>query len=341
MANEQDYAKKMIALARTQVGYKEGVRNKQKYSDEVPTLEWSQNQPWCATFVSWLAMKTGASKLYPRTASCDAGGNWFKQQGRWSEYPAVGAQVFYGYPYDLNHTGIVYKYDNDYIYTIEGNTNDSGSREGDGVYYKKRLRRGTNVIGYGYPKFPLGIESADPAYAHESPAKKLELLKPKRLKLNSSLTAHRTLRVTKNNAWANTSDQRTDTLTHLELSSILKAEGVDPVLLTKMIQKLKLDPNRPKILELLIPDTEGAYEQRGVENFTKLKKKLDAELPKMRVIVKVQARTPRQSLAAKRLAAAKAAGFETLVVAKGGNRTLKKMLWYGVADHSRGWINWN
>lgn len=341
MANEQDYAKKMIALARTQVGYKEGVRNKQKYADEVPTLEWAQNQPWCATFMSWLAMKTGASKLYPRTASCDAGGDWFKKQGRWSEYPAVGAQVFFGYPKDLNHTGIVYDYDDTYIYTIEGNTNDSGSREGDGVYYKKRLRRGSNVIGYGYPKFPLGIESADPKYAHESPAVKLELLKPKRLKLNRSNTIYKTLRLTKNNAWVNTDDSRTDGMTHLELTKVFKSDGIDTVLLTKLVNKIKLDPTRPKNLELLIPNTEGAYEQRGVENFTKLKKKLDAELPNMRVIVKVQARTPRQSLAAKRLAAAKAAGFETMVVAKGGKRTLKKMLWYGVADYSRGMVNWN
>lgn len=340
MTNEQDYAKKMIALARTQVGYKEGDRNKQKYADEVPTLEWAQNQPWCATFVSWLALKTGASKLYPRSASCDAGGTWFKQQDRWSTYPAVGAQVFYGYPHDLNHTGIVYKYDAEYIYTIEGNTNDSGSREGDGVYFKKRLRRGTNVIGYGYPKFPIGIESADPKYKDEAPSVKLELLKPKRFKLNTSITAQKIMRITKNNSWANTSDTRTDTVTHLELSKIFKAEGIEPVLLAKMIEDVKANLKQPQILELLIPDTEGAYEQRGVENFTKLKKKLDAELPKVRVIIKVQARTPRQSLAAKRLAAAKAAGFETLVVAKDGKRTLKKLLWYGVADYSRGWINW-
>ena len=90
---------------------------------------------------------------------------WFKARKRWSEYPAIGAQVFYGTSRDLNHTGIVVGYDATYIETIEGNTNDDGSREGKAVMRKRRARRGTNVVGYGYPQFSEGIASADPAFA--------------------------------------------------------------------------------------------------------------------------------------------------------------------------------
>lgn len=167
-------AAEIIKLARKQVGYNEGRsnghwNNHQKYSPAVPGLEWSQNQPWCATFVSWLALKTGQSNLFPRTASCDVGGQWFQNRDRWSEYPAVGAQVFYGSYRDLNHTGLVYKYDDTFVYTIEGNTNDSGSREGDGVYLKKRRRRDAYVVGYGYPEYPEGIDSADPKWKDEAP----------------------------------------------------------------------------------------------------------------------------------------------------------------------------
>ncbi|HEX8489299.1 MAG TPA: GH25 family lysozyme [Propionibacteriaceae bacterium] len=163
-------AEKILALAKSQVGVKEGRsggrgNNNTRYADEVPGLEWADFQPWCATFVSWLALKSGIAALYPRTASCDVAGSWFKKAGRWSEYPAVGAQVFYGYPHDLNHTGIVVSFDADSITTIEGNTNDDGGREGDGVYLRKRLRRGKNVIGYGYPRFPEGIVSADPKWS--------------------------------------------------------------------------------------------------------------------------------------------------------------------------------
>lgn len=167
--------RKIIDVATTQVGVHEGRsdghwNNDQRYSDEVPGLEWSDGQPWCATFVSWCAMKAGLEALYSRTASCDVAGGWFKQRHAWSEYPAIGAQVFYGSPSDLNHTGIVIDYDADTITTIEGNTNDDGGREGDGVYRKVRQRRSTNVIGYGYPAFPEGIVSADPAWASKAPA---------------------------------------------------------------------------------------------------------------------------------------------------------------------------
>ena len=166
----------VIKIAKAEVGYHEGRsnghwNNKEKYAAQVPGLAWvsTGGEPWCAVFVSWVALKAGAADLYPRTASTDLGARWFKDRKRWSEYPAIGAQVFFGSNGDMNHTGIVYDYDATYIYTIEGNTNSSGSREGDGVYLKKRERRAANVQGYGYPAFPEGIKSADPAWAHAAP----------------------------------------------------------------------------------------------------------------------------------------------------------------------------
>ncbi|WJN63359.1 endolysin [Streptomyces phage phiScoe55] len=124
--------------------------------------------PWCAAFVAWVAAEAGVASLYPKTASCSQGVNWWKKLGRFSEYPAVGAQVFFG-PGGGTHTGLVMSYDADFIYTVEGNTNVNGSAEGDGVYHRKRERRSANVYGYGYPKFPEGIKSADPKYAGEAP----------------------------------------------------------------------------------------------------------------------------------------------------------------------------
>lgn len=165
----------VINVALPEVGYHEGRspdgswNNDQKYSDEVPGLEWSDWQAWCATFVSWCAMRAGAADLYPRTASCYTGVQWFKARGRFSEYPAVGAQVFFGSG-GGTHTGLVVDYDETYIYTVEGNTNTNGSAQGDGVYRQKRARRDAYVYGYGYPKFEGGIRSADPAYGAQKPA---------------------------------------------------------------------------------------------------------------------------------------------------------------------------
>lgn len=165
----------VISVAKGEVGYHEGRssdghwNNSQKYSPAVPGLAWSQNQPWCATFVSWIALTAGAADLFPRTASCLTGVAWFKSSNRFSEYPAVGAQVFYGAG-GGTHTGLVVAYDADTITTVEGNTNANGSAEGDGVYLKTRKRRDTYVYGYGYPAYPEGVKSADPAWANRTPS---------------------------------------------------------------------------------------------------------------------------------------------------------------------------
>ncbi|MEU4111782.1 hypothetical protein [Streptomyces sp. NPDC027717] len=63
-------AQKILAIARDEKGYHEGRKgghwdNDQKYSDETPGLEWSDFQAWCATFVSWCAMKAGLADLQP------------------------------------------------------------------------------------------------------------------------------------------------------------------------------------------------------------------------------------------------------------------------------------
>ncbi|MEU7643364.1 CHAP domain-containing protein [Streptomyces huasconensis] len=168
-------AQTITKIAKAEIGYHEGRsgehwNNHQRYSPAVPGLEWSQNQAWCATFVSWCAMKAGLAELYPRTASCLTGVSWYKQRGRFSEYPAIGAQVFFGQG-GGTHTGLVVAFDADTITTVEGNTNAGGSAEGDGVYLKTRERRSSYVHGYGYPAFTEGVESADPAWKEKTPAK--------------------------------------------------------------------------------------------------------------------------------------------------------------------------
>ncbi|WTW97691.1 peptidoglycan-binding protein [Streptomycetaceae bacterium NBC_01309] len=110
---------------------------------------------------SWVFRQAGAAGPAPVTVSCAAGVAWFRSRGRFSEYPAVGAQVFFG-PGGGSHVGLVYAYDAAYAYTVEGNTNATGSAEGDGVHLKKRLRRDAYVYGYGHPAYPGGIVSAAP-----------------------------------------------------------------------------------------------------------------------------------------------------------------------------------
>lgn len=164
----QPQALAVLTLADSQVGYREGGgksnNNYQRYSAETPGLAWSQGMAWCQTFQSWLLYKSNLASLGPVTASCATAVEWFRARNRFSYYPAIGAQVYFGAG-GGSHVGIVYKYDATYIYTYEGNTNDNGSAEGDGVYDKKRTRRDSYTYGYGYPAYAEGIITADPAHA--------------------------------------------------------------------------------------------------------------------------------------------------------------------------------
>lgn len=149
---------RLIELLRSQVGYHEGRdndgdwNNMQKYSPAVPGLEWSQGQAWCATFASWAYLNSGTVPgSFPVTASVYEAMNWYKDHNRWSEYPSVGAQIIMG---GSVHTGIVIAVQDDTVTTIEGNTNNQGSPQGDGVYVRTRVRRDPYVTGYGSPTFP-------------------------------------------------------------------------------------------------------------------------------------------------------------------------------------------
>lgn len=158
-----------IQIARSQVGYHEGKtglkwNNDQKFSDQLAGFAWSDKQPWCATFVQWCYWQVGI-EVPPgaRSASCLASVTAYKKAGRFTEYPVIGGQIFFG-KNGGTHTGLVYDYDDTYVRTIEGNTNDTGSAEGDGVYLKKRVRRDDYVFGYGIPLLKGHIQSADPKW---------------------------------------------------------------------------------------------------------------------------------------------------------------------------------
>lgn len=158
-----------VRIARSQVGYHEGRSNghwdnNQKYSDQLPGFSWSDGQPWCATFVQWCLWQVGVPvPAGARSASCSASVASYKRAGRFTEYPGIGFQVFYGSG-GGTHTGLVYAYDDTYVYAVEGNTNTTGSAEGDGVYEKKRVRRDAYVYGYGIPYYESVCKSADPKW---------------------------------------------------------------------------------------------------------------------------------------------------------------------------------
>ena len=103
-----------------------------------------KGQPWCAAFVSWSFGQNGIKKA--RSGGCvqlmEQGTTIYKS-GVIRETPQK-ADVFFIYYAEkgrVAHTGFVDSWGEDFVTTVEGNTNGAGSREGNGVYRKKRLKR--------------------------------------------------------------------------------------------------------------------------------------------------------------------------------------------------------
>ncbi|MFG2823369.1 hypothetical protein ACGFX4_28575 [Kitasatospora sp. NPDC048365] len=169
-------------------GYREGENNYTKYAQELIEAgkvpgSW-QNKAWCYTFQSWGTWKAGLEDYCLLSIFCPDGVRYFHDKGWWSEYPMVGAEVFYGTADEEwgaggSHIERVYKFDADNIWTVGGNTNLTGSSQGDGVYLRGPIpRRGVRVYGYGCPPFPEGRLSADPRWGGRTSAAYTELAQP-------------------------------------------------------------------------------------------------------------------------------------------------------------------
>lgn len=84
---------------------------------------------WCMAFVYWCAQNAGASNMLAKTGGVLAQWN-ATPPGRRLAKPEVGCVFIMDYGKGLGHTGFVEKVDGSSVHTIEGNTNDTGSREG-------------------------------------------------------------------------------------------------------------------------------------------------------------------------------------------------------------------
>ena len=172
-------AEDVIRIAKTQVGYHEkdnasdldsftsksdGKGNFTKYArdfdEKWPTFYNGKKQgfdyceitnDWCHVMASLEnggtvddARETLCQPIKSMGAGCTQSAAYYKAAGRWSEYPKIGAQIYFG---QYDHTGIVINYDSVYVYTIEGNTSKGMVEE------KVYKRRDDYVLGYGYPKY--------------------------------------------------------------------------------------------------------------------------------------------------------------------------------------------
>lgn len=125
-----------------------------------------QGFPWCDVFVDWLFVEAfgveAAKKLLCQPdKSCGAGcgfsASYFKAKGQlYKTNPKPGDQIFFlDSSGDVGHTGLVYRVDNLYVYTVEGNTSpqDGVVANGGGVYKKQYALSYNRIYGYGRPDY--------------------------------------------------------------------------------------------------------------------------------------------------------------------------------------------
>lgn len=153
MANAQ--AERLLAAARSQLGYREQAGNATKYG------AWYglDNNPWCMMFVSWCAEQAGiAADIIPKLAYVPYALQFFRARGRYqprgAAQPRPGDIIFFG---NADHVGIVERVQDQQVYSIEGNTGAGGnSSNGDGVYRRCRGLDHSWIMGYGAPEYQGG-----------------------------------------------------------------------------------------------------------------------------------------------------------------------------------------
>lgn len=107
---------------------------------------------WCAAFVKYCMLEAGikaAEKINGMALSCENKKNMVFQKGKHLKDAKAGDvfTLYYAKLGRIGHTGFYNKPVNSSIFeTVEGNTNMAGSREGDGVYRKKRSYNATYSI---------------------------------------------------------------------------------------------------------------------------------------------------------------------------------------------------
>lgn len=133
-------ASQLLAWFRSQIGYKEGKGNANKYS----TMMGRPAESWCADFIDAGFKSCGALNLITSTPSCTAKYRGMRSLEVSKYSMKAGDLVFFDWDHsgDCDHIGIVESVGSSRITTIEGNTSsgNSGSQSnGDGVYRRYRI----------------------------------------------------------------------------------------------------------------------------------------------------------------------------------------------------------
>lgn len=136
-ADQAQDRESVLAVARPLVGQVEDGHNAGEFVEKVlSSVGLGAGHPWCAAFNYYVFREAGLASRVPKSAWSP---DWVKGgQRRGRGHPADVFGIYFPSRGRVAHTGIVEVQHGPWLTTIEGNTNEAGSREGDGVYRKKR-----------------------------------------------------------------------------------------------------------------------------------------------------------------------------------------------------------
>lgn len=139
---------RVVEIYMGEIGVREltGRNDGERVEEYLHSVGHKKGAAWCAAFVSWVFQQAKIKAV--RSAWSPAwfpASNTIYTRGSSGNRTPEKADVFGIWFNNLNriaHVGFVddWQKNTQFVLTVEGNTNDAGSRDGDGVYKKRRLK---------------------------------------------------------------------------------------------------------------------------------------------------------------------------------------------------------
>lgn len=131
------------AVYTSQIGVREatGHNDGKEVEQYLKAVKLGKGYAWCAAFVKWCYDQCGIKTTINAWAASTVNQNnvvW--KGGKWYKTPRPGdVCTIYSYTMKrISHTLFFHRLEDNIVVSVEGNTNEGGSREGDGVYKRRR-----------------------------------------------------------------------------------------------------------------------------------------------------------------------------------------------------------
>lgn len=102
---------------------------------------------WCMAFVYWCCKEADPNTPLVKTAGVLS--QWQKIDPKYKHKFPMETDIFIqDHGYGLGHCGFIESIEGDILHTIEGNSNNDGSRNGYAVVRNKRKTNDARIVGY-------------------------------------------------------------------------------------------------------------------------------------------------------------------------------------------------